>query len=389
MGGTTINDQDFFRESFQVGYDHVIGTNVTHELHFGYQRSKDTEDLSRTSNGWGLIEVPGGRAFTDSGVPIFYEATFNQQSLLQADGSIIPPITSEFKSQSIEINDTIRFNNLTLNIGVLASNDELFGQGLRENPNNLSGFELDINSRYKMREDDFGDMLQPRIGAVWNLNGQDTAYINLARYHPAASSLPRAASWARNLRRTIRAYFDASGNLIETDPVRSSSGKFFQEGIDPRKIDEILVGYSKQFNPNFSGKFHFRQRKGNDFWEDTNNNARSRFNPPEGIPTEDYIPNLGDFRSEIGGSSYVIAELDGAFTKYYEAGLEGEWRVSNAFVRGSYVWSHYYGNFDQDNTTTTNDAAILHRLVVLGRRCRAPDLGQPLRQPQGAIVVIS
>ena len=28
------------------------------------------------------------------------------------------------------------------------------------------------------------------------------------------------------------------------------------------------------------------------------------------------------------------------------------------FVRGSYTWSHYYGNFDQDNTTTANDANV-------------------------------
>jgi len=27
-------------------------------------------------------------------------------------------------------------------------------------------------------------------------------------------------------------------------------------------------------------------------------------------------------------------------------------------VRGSYVWSHYYGNFDQDNSTTANDANV-------------------------------
>ena len=27
-------------------------------------------------------------------------------------------------------------------------------------------------------------------------------------------------------------------------------------------------------------------------------------------------------------------------------------------MRGSYTWSHYYGNFDQDNSTTANDANI-------------------------------
>jgi hypothetical protein len=101
-----------------------------------------------------------------------------------------------------------------------------------------------------------------------------------------------------------------------------------------------------------------RYRYGNNFWEDTNNTARVAFRPPPGIPQEPYIPNLAQLQQGIGGSSYVIAELDGAFTKYYEAGLEVDWRAGNAFARASYVWSHYYGNFDQDNTTTANDASV-------------------------------
>ena len=54
----------------------------------------------------------------------------------------------------------------------------------------------------------------------------------------------------------------------------------------------------------------------------------------------------------------MIAELDGAYTKFYELTLEGEWRGSKAYVRASYTRSHYWGNFDQDNSTTGNDANI-------------------------------
>jgi hypothetical protein len=55
----------------------------------------------------------------------------------------------------------------------------------------------------------------------------------------------------------------------------------------------------------------------------------------------------------------VIAELDGAYTKYWEATLESEWRGRRAFVRGSYTWSRYTGNFDQDNSTgVDNDLNI-------------------------------
>jgi hypothetical protein len=359
-GASTINDQDFFRESYEVSWDYLLGDRVTHDLHVGYQWSQDEEVLSRRSNGWGAITAaPGGRFTTADGIPYFYEATFQQESLLTADGSAVPPINSRFETASIEVNDTITWGKWAFNLGLMASNDELFGQGLRENPSNVSGFELAPGNRYKMYEVDFDDMIAPRLGATWNLKGVDTLYANYARYYPAASSLPRAASWARNITGLIiDARFDADGNLVEVVPRGSSSGKFFQPDLDPRSIDEYLIGYSTQISRAWTGKAHARYRYATNFWEDTNNNARIAFNPPEGIPRELYIPELNDYRDEVGGSSYVIAELDGAFNKYYEASFDAEYRKGSNYFKGSYVWSHYYGNFDQDNTSLFNDNAI-------------------------------
>jgi len=352
-GASTIDRNDFFRESFQIGWDHYreFG-NTSHEFHLGYQSSLDEEDLARTSNGWGTISVIGGRDTTADGTPIFYEARFEQQGL---DGSGIPPIIhSEFESQSFEINDTIRLADWTVSLGVLVSNDQLFGQGLRENSGNVSGFELAPGNKYKMYEVDWEDLVQPRASVVRSIRGKDSVYASYARYNPAASSLPRAASWGRNLRRSIRGFFDVDGNLVGLDPVGSSSGKFFQDDLEPRSIDEYIVGYSSNVNDQWTVKGHVRHRYGANFWEDTNNTARSAFLSP--TTDADYIPELDSFREEIGGSSYVIAQLDGAFTKYYEASVEAERRTAKSYIRGSYVWSHYYGNFDQDNSTTENDA---------------------------------
>ena len=355
-GGSTINNQDFFRESYEIGYDYQLDVgNQTHDLHFGYQWSSDEEVLSRLSNGWGVISVIGGRD-TFNGEPIFYEARFEQQGLF--DPNEQGAINSEFETASFEINDNITVGNWAFNVGVMLSNDILYGEGLRENSANVSGFELAPGNKYEMYEIDWSDMISPRLGAVWNYKDSNTLYASYAKYYPAASSLPRAASWARNLRRSIRGYFDANGALIGVDPVGSSSGKFFQPDMNPRSIDEFIVGTSQQISSAWTVKAHARYRYGQNFWEDTNNNARSRFRPPEGISTADYIPNLDDFRAEVGGSSYVIAELDNAFTKYYEAGIEADWRGRDTTIKGSYVWSHYYGNFDQDNSTTDNDAAV-------------------------------
>ena len=358
-GASSINDQDFTRESFEVAYDRTFyWGETTHDVHIGFQTQAVEEDLARTSNGWGTITVPGGRGdilATDGITPIFFNARINQMSL--GGGVDVPPvINSRSELQSFEINDRIEYKDFTFNVGVLLSQDTYFGQGLREAEGTISGFELAPGNRYKMYEIDWLDMIQPRFGVTWDYSDKSALYANYARYHPSASSLARAASWDRNLRRDIDVAFDENGDFIEIDPVRASSGKFFQEDLSPRKIDEFLVGWRSDVTSELTLRAHVRHRRGRNFWEDTNNDARVTLEPPADIPRELYIPNLDAVRAEIGGSSFVIAQLDGAYTNYWEASLEAEYTADDYFVSASYVWSRYRGNFDQDNTTVTNDA---------------------------------
>jgi len=355
--GTTFDEDNFFRDAGQVAYNVVFGSGLKHDLHLGYQRYVDAEDLTRSSNGWGSITVPGGR-LSFNGTPIFYTAAFQQQGL-----GLVPTIHSEYQSQSIEANDTVRWKDWTFNLGVLASNDTLYGQGLQEDASKpLTGFVAKPGVKYEMYDIPFSKMIQPRLGATWAYNGEDTVFGSYATYNPAASSLPRAASWDRNLATTINAHFDANGVLFGSTNVASSSGKLFVEDMTPRTIDEVLVGTARRFSSRLSGRAYWRYRKATHFWEDTNNNARIAFrtgNTPASVPSALYIEDLTQRLAEItSGSTYVIAELDGAYTKFNEATVESEWRSNKLFVRGSYTWSHYYGNFDQDNSTTANDANI-------------------------------
>ena len=361
--GSLFDKDDFFRDSVQVGYNLTFsGMGMRHSLHGGYQNYKDAEHLLRNSNGWGSITVPGGRT-SFQGTPIFYLAAFQQQGF----GTAPPLINSEYRSQSIEVNDTINWKDLTFNLGVLASNDKLYGQGLNNDDSALSGFvrvtSTDVKSRrYLMQEIPFSKMIQPRLSTTWAYNGRDTVYASYARYNPVVGSLPRAASWDRNLATTIQAYFDANGVLFATDPNISSTGKLFDDDLTPPTHNEYLIGTSRQLTSRLAGRAYFRYRKGEHFWEDTNNNARLLFGAPSGYPQELYIPDLAAKLAQIGtgGSvgSYVIAELDGAFTRYKELTLEADWTHSKGFVKGSYTWSSYYGNFDQDNSTVGNDANI-------------------------------
>jgi Carboxypeptidase regulatory-like domain len=359
------NNDSFFRKSGQIGYNYTVGSNVTNDLHVGYQRYNAAEDLFRTSNGLGTLSIPGGTVNCPASAcgtakPAFFEATLQQQS------AGVPIIHSEFHSQNIELNDQIHMSNWTFNVGILASNDTLFGQGLAK-ADNVAGFVKSPGTKYEMHNVPFSQMIQPRLGATWAYDGINTLYASYAQYNPDANSDARAASWDRNLVNTINAYYDANGVLMGIDPVKSSSGKLFVPGIKPPQVRELMIGTAKQITPGWSARVYGRYRKADRFWEDTNNNARLLFNPPPGVPQTLYIPNLGSVSAGTGllgaigsGSTYVIAELDGAFTKYYEATMEQDWHGKNLTLHGSYTWSHYYGNFDQDHTSfnIANDAAL-------------------------------
>jgi hypothetical protein len=357
--GTLFDKDDFFRTSWQIAYNLNLGSTTSHDIHLGYQRYTDSEDLIRSSNGWGSITVPGGRSASlgIGGVPAYYIAAFQQQTT-----GAVPPIHSSYWSQSIEVNDTIRHKNWSFNLGLLASNDRLYGQDLKEDSTTVSGYVKSPGTVYQMYELPFKKMLQPRLGATWAYNGKDTIYASYATYVPAASSLPRAASWARNLATTINAYFDQTGVLYGVAPVAGSTGKLFVAGMTPKTVQEYLLGTSKQINPRWTARAYARYRYADHFWEDTQNNARLVFGMPAGWgPSELYILNLTDRLTQIGVSSsnsaYVITELDRAYTKYYEATVESEYRSTKVYIRGSYTWSKYYGNFDQDNTSSTDNDA--------------------------------
>jgi carboxypeptidase family protein len=376
--GSLFDRDNFFRDAGQVGYNLTVSAlGMRHNLHGGYMRSIDSEDLTRSSNGWGGITVPGGRT-SFQGTPIFYLAAFQQQGL---QNSPVPTIHSEFRSQSFEANDTITWKNWSYNVGLLASNDTLYGQGLNNSAGTLSGYVLATGTtvkarQYKMYEVPWKKLIQPRISATYAYDGKNTVFASYAKFNPMASSLPRAASWDRNLATTIQAYFDANGNLFAIDPLASSSGKLFVPNMTPPTHKELLIGTARELTRHISARAYFRYNRGDHYWEDTNNTARVDFNPPATLPGTDaaiprlpYISNLTNMRVQIGqsaglppsGSTYVIAELDGAFTRYKELTLETEYRGSKGFLRASYTKSKYYGNFDQDNSASTsaaNDANI-------------------------------
>ena len=396
--------ESYYRDSFEMALEHRFDIGETsHELHIGYQWSEGKEDLIRASNGWGTIAYRGGaevyETFDDAGnvissEPIYFRSKTEQMSFMDEDGNAVPSITSYSVAHNLEFNDSIEWNDFTFNVGVLISQDTYYGQGLRENNANYSGFEVAPGNKYEMYKTDWKDMIQPRLGVTWAYNSEDTVFANFAQYNPQASSLARAASWDRNSRKTLEVYWDENGNYLGYEPASGSSGKMFQDGLKPRRLDELTIGTTKGWGDRINTRAHVRYREGSHFWEDAWNWARS----DEGcygdfdrdgvyehcVPADiealgPYIPDLQQYRKGvnedgvggIGGSSYVIAEMDDAYTKYWEFALEGEWYGDRTYLNASYVYSEYTGNIDQDSTTNNNDQG-----TFIGSSNYADDYGQ-------------
>ena len=301
--------------------------------------------------------MPGGVDAAADGTPIFFVATVQQMGLRQANGRTVGPLDSYTETTSLEVNDAIRLGDLRFNVGALVSEDVLYGQGLRRVAGTYSGFALAPGEKYRMATVRWRDMIQPRLGAAWRWRRDREVFVGFARYHPAASSLARAASWDRNSRATLRVLFDEAGRIIEHEPLPGSSGKVFDTGLRPRRIDEWTLGAALGLADGWSLRTHLRQRDAAHFWEDTWNGSRGYDNAPAHIAAKGpYVPDLDRIRAEIGGSSYVIAALDDAYTDYWEASVEVEWRPARGYLNASYVYSRYTGNFDQDNTSAVNDA---------------------------------
>ena len=156
---------------------------MRHTIHAGYQRYVDSEDLERSSNGWGSLTVPGGR-LSFQGTPDLLPAQRASSRRFRA----VPTIHSEYQSQSIELNDTIALAQLDVQRRPAGSNDTLYGQGLKNDSSHAVGIRARDQRRpiaqYKMYEIPWSKMMQPRLGATWAYNGKDTVYASYATLQP-------------------------------------------------------------------------------------------------------------------------------------------------------------------------------------------------------------
>ncbi len=203
-----FDKNDFFRKAGQLGYNLTLGSAVRHTIHAGYQRYTDEEDLERSSNGWGTITVPGGRdGFEGTAhlLPGSLPAAIGRRGA--GDPLGIP--LAEHRGQRHH-----RGRRLVLQSRRAGEQRH----ALRPGPAQRLGHALGVRALPRKQVQDVRGSVQQDdpapAGATWSYNGKDTVYASYATYNPAASSLPRAAAWDRNVLVTINAYFDQNGVLV-------------------------------------------------------------------------------------------------------------------------------------------------------------------------------
>ena len=334
--------------------------SVVHDLHVGYQLYADAEDLVRSSNGWGLITVPGGRQ-SFQGRPIFFQAAFQQQTTgLVAQDPLRVPLAELRAERHHQVEATGRSTS-----ACSRARTRCTARGCARTPRRSPASSRAPGNKYEMYDIPFSKMIQPRVGRHLGLQrqGHRLRELRASTTRPPARCRAPPPGTATSRPPSTR-YFDARRRALRDRPRGVLLGQAVRGGPDAAHGARVPGRAPRgRSGPDWSARLYGRYREGSHFWEDTNNNARVAFNPPAGIPRELYIPDLTARIAQIGsGSTYVIAELDGAFTRYYEAtARDGVARRQDLRARLVHLEPLLRqlrpGQLDRSTTTSTSSSA--------------------------------
>ena len=301
-----LNRQNYQRDEVKATFSQFFDMGATsHQLKAGFGFEDGLEDLTRRSNGWGIL------ARVQSNTRI--AATYYPEQ---------PGQLGKARTYSLFLQDDITIGNrLVINAGLLANRDE-FAQELADK-NTFLTF-------------DFSDEIQPRIGFNYQLRKSvgDKVYANFGRYY-ALDQKSTARSLAPGRLYTEEALFDNAGTLISKVPAANTTGKVIDGDLQPPFMDEWVVGYATPFLGRWSLDVFFLHRDSDDFIED--------------IPT--VLPN----------SSYVYKNDPFADRKFKTVTAEVNRPLSNNWAMNvSYAWSRLSGNYDQDYSGGLGGAAVFN-----------------------------
>ena len=302
---------------------------MRHTIHAGYQRYVDSEDLTRSSNGWGSITVPGGRPSASRGS----RSSTWRRSSSRRTGARARPFTPSTSSQSLEFNDTIALARTGRSTSACSpATTRSTARGCKRIRRRCPATSLATDADGRQLQDVRDPVQQDAAAAAerdLGLQRQGHGLRELRDVQPGGElAAARGVVGPQSRRRRINAYFDANGVLFATDPLASSSGKLFVPDLTPRTIDEIADRHGAG-----SSAAHWSGRA---YWPlppAASTSGKTRTTPRAAsalstrrtcIPHDAVHPEPGPasradrqrLAQIVSGSSYVIAELDGAFTRY-------------------------------------------------------------------------
>ena len=334
-----FQNQDYFRDEYRFSGSYLASFfGATHDIRAGVSLSENEEDLTRVANGWGSIILTTSSSCGPASERPCYRARY---------WPIQPAQQSKAETWGIFLQDSMTWDRLTLNLGVLANQDEFI-------PHGGSAFEFDIvrgnfrlpnplptcadqpNAEACTYKDtvtfDFEDQIQPRVGAafVFDKRVGDKIYANYGRYSNMDNqSFSRSAAPFRHVR--VDAFFNRTTGALITEILRSNqTGKRVLENIDPTKTDEVIGGYARPLGGGWAAEVWGMYRKIDDIIED--------------FP----VANV----QQPGPGSFRYGNVPG-YRKYRGITLEARRNLrDNWAVDVSYTLSRLEGNWDLDHANT-------------------------------------
>ena len=259
-----------------------------------------------TSNGWGNIQVLGGRAgVVTNGQPVFFRASPLQTGITGLPGGTPPVIHSEFESQNFEVNDTIRWNDWSFSVGRRGLQRRALrpGPARGRQPTPRASSSAPPASTRCTRST--SRIRSSRASAlIWAYDRRRHRLRQLRPLPPggelaAARGVvgPQQRGHSRSRLRRRRQPDRHPGAVVVHRQVLPGRPRPARHRRVPDRSARASSGRAGPGDspPAIAARYNF--------WEDTNNNARLLANAPPGIPHELYIPNLAQLVIGLGPGS--------------------------------------------------------------------------------------
>jgi hypothetical protein len=302
-----LNRQNYKRDEVKATLTQFLDFKGTsHQIKAGFGWDEGSEDLTRTSNGWGAVSYV--------------------QSNTQAQARYYPNQPSQRspgRTWSLFVQDTMTIGQrLTINAGLLLNRDEFIQELASSNTFLTFGF---------------GDEIQPRLGVNYNLrkDAGDKVYVNYGRYYNMDQKSSSRSLAPNRLFTNLALFNRTTGAVISDGPESNTTGKVLRE-MDPTFMDEITVGYATPLLEDWSLDVFYLYRDSDNFIE--------------------------DYPTVLPASTFNVGNIANAERKYKTFTVELNRRLQNEWsFNASYSWSRLEGNFDLDYAAAAvfNTSSIL------------------------------